>query len=158
LYYIAIALLILSFFSNKNKTIMALKKAWMSLANILPKFLGVICLVGIMLAFFDEQAISQILGKESGIIGTIIASVVGSVTLIPGFVAFPTAKILLDNGAGYTQIAVFVSTLMMVGIMTIPIEIEYFGKKVTLVRNISAFLFSFIVAFFVGHIAGGLWF
>ena len=35
---------------------------------------------------------------------------------------------------------------MMVGIITIPVEIEYFGKKVTIIRNLLAFIFSFIVA------------
>jgi hypothetical protein len=35
---------------------------------------------------------------------------------------------------------------MMVGIVTLPLEIKYFGKKAALLRNGQAFLFSFIVA------------
>jgi len=158
MYIIALGLLLISYFKNKKKTKMALKKAWKSFSNILPKFLGVIGLVGIMLAVFDEQVISSLIGAESGVIGTILASAIGAITLIPGFVAFPTAKVLLDNGAGYMQIGVFVSTLMMVGIMTMPVEIEYFGKKVTFIRNGLAFLLSFVVAFFIGKVAGGVWF
>lgn len=41
---------------------------------------------------------------------------------------------------------------MMVGIITIPVEIEYFGKKVTIIRNLLAFIFSFIVAGVMGVI------
>ena len=48
------------------------------------------------------------------------------------------------------QIAVFISTLMMVGVVTIPIEIKYFGKKATFIRNGMAFVFSFIVAIVIG--------
>lgn len=81
-----------------------------------------------------------------------MAAFIGAVTLIPGFVAFPLASALLHNGAGITQIAAFVSTLMMVGIITIPVEIEYFGKKVTIIRNLLAFIFSFIVAGVMGVI------
>jgi len=158
MYLIALGLLLISFYKDKKKTKMALKKAWKSFMNILPKFLGVIGLVGIMLAVFDEALISSLIGAESGFIGTVLASVIGAITLIPGFVAFPTAKVLLENGAGYMQIGVFVSTLMMVGIMTMPVEIEYFGKKVTLIRNGLAFLLSFVVAFFIGKVAGGVWF
>ncbi|HEY9061859.1 MAG TPA: hypothetical protein VIO64_15335 [Pseudobacteroides sp.] len=44
----------------------------------------------------------------------------GSITLIPCFVAFLLAAALLKSGAGFMQIAVFISTLMMVGIVTIP--------------------------------------
>ncbi len=158
MYYIALLFLIISYFKDKGKTKLALKKAWKSLDNILPKFLGVICLVGIMLSLFNEEFISRSIGAESGIIGIFTASIIGAITLIPGFVAFPTAKALLENGAGYMQIGVFVSTLMMVGIMTLPVEIEYFGKKVTLLRNLLAFILSFIVAFFIGKVAGGVWF
>jgi len=158
LYIVTGILLTISIIKSKEKTIKALKKAWKSFNNILPQFLGVIILVGIMLSVFDAEFISKILGEQSGLLGSIIASLIGSITLIPGFVAFPTAAMLLENGAGYTQIAVFVSTLMMVGIMTIPVEIKYFGKKLTIQRNVMAYGFSFIVAFIVGKVAGGLWF
>ncbi|NLB40876.1 MAG: permease, partial [Clostridiales bacterium] len=69
---------------------------------------------------------------------------------IPGFVAFPLAAALLKSGAGYMQIAAFISTLMMVGIVTMPVEISYFGKKATLVRNAAALGFSLIVALMMG--------
>jgi hypothetical protein len=59
---------------------------------------------------------------------------------------------LLQGGAGYMQIGAFVSSLMMVGIVTIPVEIKFFGKKLTLLRNGLAFLFSFIVAIFIGWV------
>jgi len=72
--------------------------------------------------------------------------------LIPGFIAFPTAALLLENGAGYMQIAAFISSLMMVGIVTLPMEFKYFGKKISIVRNILAFLFSFLVAFVISKV------
>lgn len=59
---------------------------------------------------------------------------------------------LLQGGAGYMQIGAFVSSLMMVGIVTIPVEIKYFGRKLTLLRNGLAFTFSFVVAGFIGWV------
>src|SRR6056297_1364159 len=109
-----------------------------------------------MLAVFDADFISKVVGSESGWFGVLISSVIGSITLIPGFVAFPMADMLLENGAGYMQIAVFVSTLMMVGIVTAPVEIKYFDKRLTVERNVLAFLFSFLVAFIIGKVVGGL--
>lgn len=153
-YGLAIVLLILSFIKDKKKTKMALKKAWKAFENILPEFLVVIILVGFLLAVLNPETISKIIGAESGWFGVILAGIIGSVTLIPGFVAFPTAAILLENGAGYMQIAAFVSTLMMVGIVTLPVEIKYFGKKISIMRNILAFLFSFIVAIIIGMVVG----
>ncbi|MEZ4509537.1 MAG: hypothetical protein R2881_07885 [Eubacteriales bacterium] len=56
---------------------------------------------------------------------------IGSVTLMPGFVAFPLAAALLNSGAGYMQMAAFISTLMMVGVVTIGIERRTFGLRTT---------------------------
>lgn len=151
-YGLATVLLILSFIKDKKKTKMALKKAWKAFENILPEFLVVILLVGFLLAILNPETISKIIGSESGWFGVILAGIIGSITLIPGFVAFPTAAILLENGAGYMQIAAFVSTLMMVGIITIPVEVKYFGKKISILRNVLAFFFSFLVATIIGMV------
>jgi len=153
-YILTIILLIISFFKDKKKTKQSLKKAWKSFENILPQMLGILTSVGIIIAFLNPEVISKIIGGSSGWIGVILAATVGSITLIPGFVAFPTAAILLENGAGYMQLAAFISTLMMVGVMTIPVEISFFGKKLTFLRNALAFLFSFVVAFIIGKVVG----
>jgi uncharacterized membrane protein YraQ (UPF0718 family) len=153
LYIICGIVVILSWLKDKQKTKLALLKAWKSFENILPQFLGVLVLIGIMLAYLDTQTISKILGDQSGWWGIIIAAMIGAVTLIPGFVAFPTAALLLKNGAGLMQMGAFVSTLMMVGIVTMPVEIKYFGRKLTIYRNLLAFLFSFLVAWVIGVVA-----
>jgi uncharacterized membrane protein YraQ (UPF0718 family) len=150
LYAIAFAALLFSFAKSRENTVLALKKAWKAFENILPQFLSILIIIGVMLAVLTPEQISKLLGSESGWFGVIFASIIGSVTLIPGFVAFPLAAALLKSGAGYMQIAAFVSTLMMVGIVTIPLEIKYFGKKATLIRNGAAFIFSLIVAFVMG--------
>lgn len=153
-YGIAIIALIVSFYKDKEKTKKALKKAWRSLENILPQLLTMIVIISLMLAFVNTDLISRVIGQESGFMGVIFSAVIGSVTMIPSFVAFPTASMLLDAGAGYMQIGAFVSTLTMVGIVTIPVETKYFGKKLTLYRNLLAFLFSFAVALVIQGVVG----
>lgn len=154
LYGVTILLLAISFFKDKKKTKMALKKGWKAFENILPQFLVVILLVGVLLAVLNTEVISKIIGSGSGWLGVLLAAVIGAITLIPGFVAFPTAAMLLQGGAGYMQIGAFVSTLMMVGVVTMPVEIKYFGKKLTILRNILAFIFSFVVAYVIGLAVG----
>jgi uncharacterized membrane protein YraQ (UPF0718 family) len=154
--YIVFALaglgLLISYFKDVNKTKMALKKAWKAFENILPQFLSILLLIGMALAVLSPEVISNLLGAKSGFLGLFIASMIGSITLIPGFIAFPLVAALLKNGAGYAQITVFVSTLMMVGFVTLPLEIKTFGKKAAILRNISAFVFSYIAAFVIGGV------
>lgn len=152
LYGAAGVLLFLSWRKDRSKTKMSLKKAWKSFENILPQFLTIILMVGMLLAALNPDIIASLIGRESGWVGMLLAAVIGSITLIPGFVAFPLASALLQGGAGFVQIAVFISTLMMVGIVTMPVEIATFGKKATLVRNGLAFGFSFVVAMIIGWV------
>jgi len=149
-YGLTAILLTLSFIKDRNKTKISLKKAWKAFENIMPEFLVVILFVGMLLAVLNPETISKIIGSDSGWVGVFVAAIIGSITLIPGFVAFPTAAVLLENGAGYMQLAAFISTLMMVGIITMPVEMKYFGKKISLFRNFLAFLFSFVVAYLIG--------
>lgn len=156
LYIGTFALLLISFLKDKKKTRMALKKAWKAFENILPEFLVVIMLVGVMLAVVNNDVISKVIGADSGWVGVLLAALIGAITLIPGFIAFPTAALLLKGGAGIMQIAALISTLMMVGIVTMPVEMKYFGKKLTFYRNGLAFLFSFLVAYIIKLVVIGL--
>ncbi len=150
LYVLALIGLFFSLIKSKDKTKKALKKAWKAFERILPQFLVILIIIGLMLSILNAEQISKLIGSGSGAAGVIAASFIGSITLIPAFVAFPLAAALLESGAGYMQIAAFVSTLMIVGIITIPLEIKYFGRKVTIIRNSIGYIFSIIVAIIIG--------
>lgn len=152
LYGAAAAGLAVSFLKDRSKTRLALKKAWRSFERILPSVLAVLLLIGLILTLLDERTISKLLGADSGVLGMAIAAVIGCVTLIPGFVAFPLAASLLAAGAGYGQIAVFISTLMMVGVATLPLEIQYFGTRAAVKRNLLSLIFAVITSCVIGVI------
>lgn len=152
IYGLAVIGLSVSFFKDRQKTKMALTKAWKSFENILPQFLAILVIIGIIFAILSPSTIQVLLGSNSGFFGVIGASLIGAITLIPGFVAFPLAAALLNSGAGYMQITAFVASLMMVGIVTLPLEIKTFGKKAAVIRNVSAYAFSLIAALIIGVI------
>jgi len=150
LYITATTLLIVSLSKDKERTKKGLKKSCDTLKNIMPQFLSIILTIGIMLSVLSPQDINILIGRQSGWVGMVIAAIVGSVTLIPGFVAFPLTAALYKSGGGIMQLAVFITTLMSVGIITLPVEIKYFGLKVSIIRNILAFAFSFVTAILMG--------
>ena len=149
-YALAALGLIISASKDKTKTRQALVKSWRSFENIMPQFLVILLLIGLMLAIVDAETISMLLGEESGALGMAIAAVIGSVTLVPGFIAFPLAASLLAAGAGYGQIAMFVTTLMMVGLATLPLEIRFFGKKMAIRRNLLAMVYAVASSIVIG--------
>lgn len=149
LYVVVVILFALSFFKDRVKTKQAILKGLKALEGIMPQFITVLFLIAIMLAVFNAETIGRFIGSGTGALGVAIAAGIGAITLIPGFVAFPLAGELLRNGAGVMQIATFVSSLMMVGIVTFPMEVSYFGKRTAIARNVFALIFSVVAAAFV---------
>jgi uncharacterized membrane protein YraQ (UPF0718 family) len=91
LYLAAFSALAVSFGKSREKTLLALKKAWKSVEGILPQLLSVFLIIGITLSILSPEQITLLLGSGSGWWGVMIAAIVGSVTLVPAFVAFPLA-------------------------------------------------------------------
>ena len=153
-YAVAAVLTVISLIKSRKKTKQAFIKAWKALENILPQFISILVVVSVALTLLDPQTISRIIGAESGWLGVALAVLIGAITLIPGFVAFPTAALLLTGGAGYMQVGAFISSLMMVGVATFPLEIQVMGRKATIARNALAFVFSYAVALVIGAVVG----
>lgn len=150
LYGIAGSLLLLSLVKDRRKTVMSLKRAWKMFLTVLPQFVGILLLVGLLLTVLTPETIRQIIGQDSGFAGMLITALTGAIAFIPVIIAFPIAAELLKNGAGIAQMAVFVSTLTMVGFVTLPMEIKFLGKKTAWLRNGLALLFSFGSAYLTG--------
>lgn len=155
MYGLCIIIFIISFIKDKNKTKASFKKAFKSFENIMPQFLFIMLTISVILSIINPNTISSIIGNDSWFLGTSLSAIVGSITMMPTFVAFSTGDSLLKSGAGYAQVAAMISTLTMVGVLTFPMESQYIGKKAAFFRNFIAFLFAFVVAFFVGGIYNG---
>jgi len=147
---LTVVCLILSFLLDKNKTKLGLKKGIKMFLNLLPAMLNILILVSICLYLIPESYIIKTLGKDSGFLGFMIAGIIGSIALIPGFISYPLAAILIKGGVSYKIIAVFITTLMMVGIMTLPIEIKFFGLRVSIIRNVICFIGALLIGFIMG--------
>ncbi len=142
--------LIISLFSDKKKTVSGIKKGLKMFLGLLPTVLNVLILVSVFLYLVPKETLSNLLGKNSGPLGFTIAAVLGSVSLIPMFIIYPLAAILLKGGVSYRVLAVFITTLLMVGVLTLPLEAKYFGLKVSIIRNVLSFIGAIIIGLVIG--------
>lgn len=154
LYALTLVLIIILYMKDSSKTITGIKRGIKKLTKNLPAFLNMMILVAISLYFVSDEVLVTYLGQGSGISGLFLASFLGSITLMPGFIAFPLSGLLLEKGVSYTVIALFTTTLMMVGVLTYPVEKEFFGGKVTIIRNSLSLLIALIVSLLVGFFYG----
>lgn len=143
---LTLSFIILSFLFDSRKTIRGIKKGMKMFINLLPILLLMLALVSIVLFLIPDETLVRYLGEGSGVKGWITAAGVGSVALIPGFIAYPLCGILIKSGVAYSVIAVFITTLMMTGFITLPVEAKFFGWRTSIIRN----LFSLAAALFIG--------
>lgn len=146
--------LILSLVASREKTKTALVIAWNALKRLAPSVLAVIAIIGLVVGFIPPRWIASSIGGESGMVGLLVASLLGSVLFIPAIIAFPLARSLLDLGAGVMAMAAFITTLTMIGFIFLPIEIKELGKRFAFLRNGLSFLAAVIIAVIMGLVLG----
>jgi uncharacterized membrane protein YraQ (UPF0718 family) len=140
-----ICFLIISFLFDYQKTIKAIIKGLTMFFNLLPTLIIMLALVSIVLFLLPNEKLVRFMGEEAGVTGWFAAALLGAVALIPGFIAYPLCGILLKSGVAYSVISVFITTLMMVGIITLPVEAKFFGMKTAIIRNVLSFLAALLI-------------
>lgn len=148
---VTLAALALSYWRSRERTMKALRMSYKSFMVLVPSLLGMIGLVGLVLALTPPELLANLF-KLHGLAGFALVNVVGAIATIPGPIAFPLAGSLLKLGASPSALAAFITTLTMVGLVTVPMEIEYFGKRFAILRQI----LSFILAVSIGGLMGVL--
>ena len=146
---IAVIAIIASLIADRRKTWIGIKKGIVMFVKILPSIVTVLILVSVILLLLPNELIVKYLGEDAGFTGYVFAAIAGSIALIPGYIAYPLAGILVKTGVSYPVISVFITTLMMVGILTLPVEIKYFGIRISLIRNTLFFFGALIVGFLI---------
>jgi len=142
---ITAAALVASLIADRRKTLMGVRRGLRMFINLLPTLVTVLAAVSLLMAAVHPATLERWLGG-GGPVPFVAALIVGSIALIPGFVAFPLAGVLKDNGATTAVLAAFITTLLMVGVVTLPIEIRFFGRRIAVLRNLLAFGGAVVVA------------
>ena len=152
MYVFLAVLLALSIIKDRQKTRQAIMVAVKAIWKMAPGLLAIIGVVGLILGILPPVTIAQLVGAEAGFTATATAALIGAITLIPALISFTLAASLLRSGATVTTIAAFITTLVMVGFVTAPLEIKALGKKFTLLRNGFSLLAALLIALTIGVI------
>ena len=142
----ALVVLAWSYLRDREKTAQSLRIARRLFLQTAGQIGSILALVGLLLALIPEQYIRVALGGPNASLSTLYGATIGTITILPAFVAFPLAGSLVERGAHVIAVAAFITTLTMVGFATLPIEIAHFGKKFALLRNAFSFVAALLIA------------
>ncbi|WP_461206142.1 permease [Clostridium sp. DL1XJH146] len=135
---------------DKDKTLSSMKMSKGMMKSMVGEIIGILFLIGLILTFVPPESIKNVLGESNLVLSTIAAAFVGSITLIPAFLAFPLVGSLVNVGASIVPAVAFLTTLTMVGFVTFPLEKREFGLKFAFYRNLFSFIFAIIIAISMG--------
>jgi uncharacterized membrane protein YraQ (UPF0718 family) len=147
---LALVSLVGALIANRQKALAGLKKGGAMLVSIAPVTLLVVVAVGILLAFIPPDTIGSILGEGSGISGILIALGLGALVHMPALLGFPLAGTVLNGGGAVGPVAAFITSLTMIGIFTIPMEMKILGKRFALLRNSASAALALLIALALG--------
>jgi uncharacterized membrane protein YraQ (UPF0718 family) len=128
---------------NKKLKI-SIKKSLKGILNSLPMIFSIILLVSLVDILIPSETIKLLF--SGGFIDTIIGAGIGSVAAGNPITSYIIGGELLKQGISLVAITAFLVAWVTVGIVQLPAEIVLLGKKFAIVRNISNFVFSIIVA------------
>lgn len=156
LYVVTAIALLVSLGLSRDKTVQAVRLAAKRLLKIMPAFVTMMVLFSVTITLLPQELVARLIGRESGFLGVAVAAGIGSIVFMPGFIAFPLSGALLKQGIPYMVLAAFTTTLMMVGVVTYPIERQFFGPAVTVIRNGISLVIALIAAVAIGLVFGEL--
>lgn len=156
LYVLTALLLGLSLLADRQKTGRGLRIALRRFLGIAPAFVSMLVLVAVALYLLPDHLVARVLSRESRWTAMVSAMGIGAVFFMPGFIAYPLCALLRDRGALYMVLSAFSTTLMMVGVVTFPLEKAYLGVRLALWRNAAALVMAVVVAIATGLFFGEL--
>jgi uncharacterized membrane protein YraQ (UPF0718 family) len=148
----ALLCLVYAIVRDRARAQKSLTMALKSFVRILPTVLLIIVVIGVFLAFAPPDQVAKLIGQQAGLPGILAIAGIGAVLHIPALTSFPLAASLLQRGASIAAVAAFITTLTMVGVVTMPIEIRELGAKMAILRNGLSLVTAILIALLMGVI------
>lgn len=128
-----LVLIILSYFSISifTKTMDTVTSSILQMLSVLPP---VMILLGLMDVWIPREKLMKYMGDSSGVLGIILAMLIGSIAAGPMYASFPFTAILIKKGAKFSNIIIFMNAWCLTKISTLLFEFSALGCKFTLVR------------------------
>ena len=129
----------------------AINKSAKSLWKMFPIIMGVIMLIALVNASVPNSFYIKLF-TDNNLIDPVIGAIAGSISTGTPVVSYIISGELLKSGVSLVAVTAFLLAWVTVGIIQMPAEAMILGKKFTIVRNTSAFVFAIFIAIIMNYI------
>jgi uncharacterized membrane protein YraQ (UPF0718 family) len=145
-----LALLGVSAFKDTGRTKKALKIGAKQFWNVLPFFIAVFGLIGLLEVLLSPAQVRAWLGSGNGMLAPFYAAVFGGMATGPPAAVFPLGQYLLAQKASVAAVSTLLIAWVAVGTVTLPAEIRFFGARFAFSRWALAFVLSIVLGLTMG--------
>lgn len=154
-FIVSLIILIVIFFINSTiavKTIESAKSSFFQMLSVLPP---IMILLGLMDVWVPREVLMKYMGEDSGIMGIVLALLIGSIAAGPMYAAFPFTIVLMKKGAKFSNVIIFMNAWCVTKISTLLFEVSALGFKFTMIRLLidipGVILMGYLVYYFTGE-------
>jgi uncharacterized membrane protein YraQ (UPF0718 family) len=123
----------------------ALKQSAKGFAKMTPMLLAVVLLMGLFQTYVTKEMLKSIF--SGNILGdTLIGTLAGGVSMGNPVVSYVLGGELLSGGISLYAVTAFILSWISLGVIQLPLELQLFGKRFTILRNLLSFLAAIAVA------------
>lgn len=126
----------------------ATKLSFKSLLEMLSVLPPIFILLGLLDVWVKRESMVKYMGEGSGIIGVLLAYVIGSAAAGPLYAAFPVAGVLLKKGSKLSNVFIMLGAWSTTKIPLVLFEASSLGLKFMLVRLAVDLVGIAVIAFF----------
>lgn len=113
--------------------------------SMMPMLLGVILLTGLFDTLVSQEMLHSVFSGNP-IRDTLLGVFVGGVSVGQPVVSYIIGGELLQSGVSMYAITAFIISWVTLGIVQLPLELQFFGGRFTLQRNLLSFIFAIFVS------------
>lgn len=133
---LAVGLLAIAILRGKGEHVEGLKRTKDMFIGVFPLLILAYFVAGMVQAMLPRDAVSEWLGKESGLRGIAIACIAGGFTPGGPLVSLPLAAGFLRAGAGIGTIVAYLTAWSLWAAGRLPLELGFLGLRFTVIRMI----------------------
>jgi len=123
----------------------ATRKAAKAMGKIFPMITGILILISLFNTLVPASSYKLLF--RGTIFDPVIGSLLGSIIAGNPVTSYLISGDLLRQGISLLTVTAFLTAWVTVGVIQLPAEIQFLGKKFTIIRNLSAFFLSLLIAF-----------
>ncbi len=122
----------------------AFGKATKTMGTAIPMILGILMLISLFNTLVPVSSYRLLF--RGTVFDPVIGALLGSVVAGNPVTSYIISGDLLKQGISLMTVTAFLTAWVTVGVVQLPAEIQFLGKKFALARNLSAFVLSLVVA------------